>query len=754
MKKRLFSYILVVAILFANLTLFSFSLEEDLQKGFITVESYGTFYTQRVFTDKDNTVFVPITMLAQFGRMSFTEHSTEYIFYRKNETSNSTAKREYLAGARTITIDKAGKGATVSCYVSKNVAKTVSTVKFSKAHTIDKKLYLPLTEALPLLDAKVEITGDGIVHIYANAMSAFYALYAGNADLCVFDAGDMVGGGFISASGLIVDSILNFRFDRLDVVTNSGAIKDYSSLFKKFLVDNETYLSAFDKTETPLDQQITILESEIGDLSDKASGVKDLIKAYEYLFSSAKHSTYKEFSETAKTELHEGVDLIKAVDKIISYADRYTKQVEDHRNMLRAVYQGGSKPAAVAANEVYALYGKETALQITSAATFELRDYLSKILSGKIIGTAGLTPYKIAFSAVEFWLPTMTETWSNAAQLYFLENIVNDAYCVSTDYIKNPVFDEASLERQRLSLIMMLIASKYGYETFYGEDHDIINAIDPWLEKLYLAADSVECVSATYYSKTKAELQKDSGYITLQEDIDPGEEPDPGEDPTPGDDPSVIPSGKCGDNLTWSFENGVLTISGTGEMYDYEYDMETGDATTPWMRWHEERTPFYDEIESVLIEDGVTSIGDWAFYKCPRIESIAIPQSVTSIGARAFSHCSCNSIELPDSVTYIGTAAFRGSGLDSIVVPNSVTCIGDEAFSICSTLECVVIPDSVIYMGGFVFDDCNALTDIFCEIEEDSVDRNNWHPNWNNQYSAIVHWGDSWEYVDGVPTLK
>ncbi len=517
MKKCIFVCALIVALLFTNATLFSSAAGTELEQQYITVESYGTFYTQRVYTDKNGTIFVPVTMLAQFGKLNCSEGTSDYTFYRKSETGVSAGKREFLAGARTITIAKAGTTATVSCYTSKNVAKTVSTVNFSKSHTVDKKLYLPLAEALPLIDAKVEITKDGVVHIYANPISAFYALYSGNIDLCVFNAGDMIGGGFISASGLIVDTVLNLRFDRLDVVTNSGAIKDYSNLFKNLLVDNETYLSAFDKTETPLDKQISVLNSEIGDLSDFAGGVKDLVKAYEYLFSSTKHSTYKEFSKEASTGLHSGVDLISAADKIISYADRYTKQVEDHRNMLNAVYGGSSKPAAIAANEVYTLYGQNTTAQITSAATSELRSYLSKIFSGAVSSTAGLKPYKIAFDAVQFLLPEMTDTWSNAAELYFIANVVNDSYNVATSYKNNPKFDEASLEKQRLALIMMLISSKYGYETFYGEDYDILDAINPWLEKLYLAADSVECVSSGYYAATKAELQKSCSYIVFKD---------------------------------------------------------------------------------------------------------------------------------------------------------------------------------------------------------------------------------------------
>ncbi|MGN1320203.1 MAG: leucine-rich repeat protein [Acutalibacteraceae bacterium] len=109
-------------------------------------------------------------------------------------------------------------------------------------------------------------------------------------------------------------------------------------------------------------------------------------------------------------------------------------------------------------------------------------------------------------------------------------------------------------------------------------------------------------------------------------------------------------SGTCGENVTWSLdtESGILTISGSGDMYCYSFSPEP---------WYSQRS----SIKSVNIEDGVTSISDSAFYYCNSLISVTIPDSVTSIGYSAFRGCSSlTSITIPDSVTSIGGSAFYG----------------------------------------------------------------------------------------------
>ena len=157
------------------------------------------------------------------------------------------------------------------------------------------------------------------------------------------------------------------------------------------------------------------------------------------------------------------------------------------------------------------------------------------------------------------------------------------------------------------------------------------------------------------------------------------------------------------DNLTWTLDaDGTLNISGMGAMKDYGYDSN--------------RNPVYknSNVKKVVIEDGVTSIGESAFFYCSSLTSITIPDSVTSIGDYAFFNCSSlTSITIPDSVTSIGESAFYGcSSLTSITIPDSVTSIGNSAFSYCSRLTSIMIPDSVTSIGDYAFRNCNSLTSI------------------------------------------
>lgn len=114
----------------------------------------------------------------------------------------------------------------------------------------------------------------------------------------------------------------------------------------------------------------------------------------------------------------------------------------------------------------------------------------------------------------------------------------------------------------------------------------------------------------------------------------------------PPEEPEIVPYGKCGDNLSWELtDDGVLTISGTGTM---AYDAQ------PWAHYAQ-------SITSVVIGNGVTSIGDDAFAGCANLADIAMPDSMMFIGARAFSGCAAlTGMELPKSVKTIGDGAFDG----------------------------------------------------------------------------------------------
>lgn len=147
----------------------------------------------------------------------------------------------------------------------------------------------------------------------------------------------------------------------------------------------------------------------------------------------------------------------------------------------------------------------------------------------------------------------------------------------------------------------------------------------------------------------------------------------------------IVRSGYCGaegneTSLAWKLTaDGTVTISGRGRMGDYDGIKNT----SPFA--------YSNSVNKVVIENGVTSIGDYAFYYCRNLTSIAIPNSVTSIGDTAFGECyGLTSVTLPYSVTSIGYDAFWCTGLTSITIPSSIISIGFGAFKIQSLKQIYV----------------------------------------------------------------
>ena len=163
--------------------------------------------------------------------------------------------------------------------------------------------------------------------------------------------------------------------------------------------------------------------------------------------------------------------------------------------------------------------------------------------------------------------------------------------------------------------------------------------------------------------------------------------------------PSVA-SGKCGENLLWVLtEDGTLTISGEGEMANY-----SSSSVAPW---HNKRT----KILSVVVEQGVTSIGDYAFYSCLKLDTVSLPDGVGTIGNSAFLECTqLTKVNIPEGVSKIGGDAFYNcSSLSNISIPDSITSIGEDAFYNCSSLTSIVIPEGVTQIKAGTFYNCTAL---------------------------------------------
>ena len=133
--------------------------------------------------------------------------------------------------------------------------------------------------------------------------------------------------------------------------------------------------------------------------------------------------------------------------------------------------------------------------------------------------------------------------------------------------------------------------------------------------------------------------------------------------------------GKCGTNATWEFTEGTLTITGSGEMTDYEK------MKTPWYAYN-------NLIKNIKFDDRITHIGDNSFEFCSQFEEVILPENLETIGHFAFAHCSALKIAtLPSKLRIIGEDAFAGTKISKVVLPKNLEKIWSGAFTSCSMLE-------------------------------------------------------------------
>ena len=164
--------------------------------------------------------------------------------------------------------------------------------------------------------------------------------------------------------------------------------------------------------------------------------------------------------------------------------------------------------------------------------------------------------------------------------------------------------------------------------------------------------------------------------------------------------PVTTPDGSY--NLTWMVESdGLLTVSANGAIPEYE------ENAAPWYRY---RT----KITDIVVEEGVTELGTYAFGMLYKAESVSLPGTLTCIGNNAFKGCAAlKEIDIPQGVEYVWNYVFSGcTSLTDVTLPDTVQVIGDEAFFGCSKLTSITIPEGVQGIRSETFRGCSSLTTV------------------------------------------
>ncbi len=192
-------------------------------------------------------------------------------------------------------------------------------------------------------------------------------------------------------------------------------------------------------------------------------------------------------------------------------------------------------------------------------------------------------------------------------------------------------------------------------------------------------------------------------------------------------------SGTCGENATWTLDldEGILPISGTGDMYVY--------YGASWIDYSQ----YIDFIKTVVVEEGITSLGKCAFTYFTEMTACSLPDSLTTIGTSAFRYStSLQEITLPENLSYIGGSAFYCCySLKEITIPDSVTKIGSQAFRECSVLEEVVLSANLPTIASSAFEECENLQKIEIPASVNCIDSSAFY--WCTSLSTITFEGDA-----------
>lgn len=576
MKYRVTAFILILVMFFSVLSVGATSTYNTQS---INIYYDGVKVEQEVIVDGD-TVFVPISWLTYFGLMKVDEKDNEYVaYYPEQKVEKDFARRIFITkdknpkleigyyydtttlfdkvsnyySSLATTFDKLNKlgkaknemetkgdlikglvnslgGKTSDKTNTKDRYRIIYSDEFSKSITQNNELYLPVEELLPLINAKIGVSEDGAICIAPNHYSLFRVLYDNDIASNVFDIDKELPSWqkhFVNTISYSVSTIFSGKLQRLDFITKSGETADYKDIFSEFLTDDEVYLSIVGNTDerkaaeyvasTTKDISTVLKTVNSFNIKDKNSNGEE-IRIFE-MFADTIYTSYDDEYYWLK-DFNGITEVVGKSAEVMDYLYTYASQVEDHRNMLNAVYNcsnysSGKDTARLAAYTVEKSFNEDYATSVVTKITSDVYDDIIEEAIEEIPKAISSSLFSAVKSTglVLKWIPSTKkslEMMDENVQLNYYHDIAKDAYSSYMTNIFSEDLNGEKLENARLSLLMAMLTSKNAYSTQLLDHHkDEVENIEEIIKMLYLAADGTECEGSDYYSDKKEELSKE-----------------------------------------------------------------------------------------------------------------------------------------------------------------------------------------------------------------------------------------------------
>lgn len=373
---------------------------------------------------------------------------------------------------------------------------------FSDVVERDGEIWVPIGELLPMLQAEISVTeeGDLMMSPVVTTLTRVLHEHWDSIEELLFDADDVEYGEVVTTGAFVVDTAFDAVVDPLDVVTNVGRVHDYEDLFKKYLVDNEAYLSLFSE-----ENSVTL-----GHLKTYAKVAKNFDTIYDFVEDCFDLTKYAETLKEIDPEVAENFskylpgfgDALSEAASLMEYSNIYLNQVEDHRLMLEAVYDyeyfNGSKSrakeiegwpsynASLTVRELYDTDAEDCNAMFLRTVSNELKDYAED----KLPDPSGVAvPWYLAIKLTKMFREAELEYMDAAGKMGLVDNTVSYSMKIAEDRLFSRDFGTTNFNGLRLCLMMAVLGSRYAYSSYWTGDmkKEELERTNEILKDLYLA---------------------------------------------------------------------------------------------------------------------------------------------------------------------------------------------------------------------------------------------------------------------------